>query len=71
MEKLFWTAYSNEERSKAISNIQTIISKYGDIIGFKFFSDISLTMTIEIKELRIDTLYDELKNIVGIDKMKN
>ena len=51
MENVFWIGYSNEERHSAISKIQSIISKYGDVVDFKIFSDISLSIKIEIDHL--------------------
>jgi hypothetical protein len=64
----FWTAYSNDERHSAIDKIQSVVSKYGDIIEFKFFSDISITLIIEIIESKIGKLNDELRDIIAIDK---
>ena len=64
----FWTAYSNDERHAAIDKIQSVVSKYGDIIEFKFFSDISITLIIEIMESKIGKLNDELLDIIAIDK---
>ena len=71
MENIFWTGYSNDERHASISSIKKVVSKYGDIVDFKFFSDISLTMAIEIEEFKIDTLYNELANIIRMDKFEN
>ena len=64
----FWKAYSNDERHSAIDKIQSVVSKYGDIIEFKFFSDISITLIIEIMESKIGKLNDELRDILTIDK---
>jgi hypothetical protein len=64
----FWTAYSNDERHSAIDKIQSVVSKYGDIIEFKFFSDISITLIIEIMESKIGKLNNELHDILTIDK---
>lgn len=67
----FWTAYSNDERHIAINKIQSVVSKYGDIIEFKFFSDISITFIIEIMESKIGKLNDELRDVIAIDKYDN
>ena len=64
----FWTAYSNDERHTAIDKIQSAVSKYGDIIEFKFFSDLSITLMIEIMESKIGKLNAELRDIIAIDK---
>lgn len=70
MENIFWTGYSNNERHASINTIENVVSKYGDIVDFKFFSDISLTMAIEIEEFKIDALYNELANTIRIDKFE-
>ncbi len=67
MENLFWTGYSKEERHSSIDTIKSIVTKHGDIVDFKFFSDISITMVIEIEEFKIDNLYNELAKNIGID----
>lgn len=67
MNNIFWTGYSNEERHLAINKIQAIIAKYGNLVDFKLFSDISLSMTIEIEEFKIDELYAELDKNIGIN----
>lgn len=71
MENIFWTGYSNNERHSSISTIENVVSKYGDIVDFKFFSDISLTMAIEIEEFKINKLYNELANTIRLDKFEN
>jgi|SRR6056297_1101888 len=68
MESIFWTGFSDDERHSAINKIQSVISKYGDVVDIHFFSDISLSMTIEIEEFKIDKLYDELTKIIGVQK---
>jgi len=70
MVNIFLTGYCNDDRHKAINEIQNVVSKYGDIIDFKFFSDISLSMVIEIKEFKIDELYDDLRNKLGMNKFE-
>ena len=70
MENIFWIGFSNDERHSVISNISRVISKFGDVVDVHLFSDISLSMTIEIEELKTDKLYDELSQIIGLQKFK-
>ncbi len=70
MGNLFFTGYCKDERQKGINDIQNVVSKYGDIIDFKIFSDISLSMVIEIKEFKIDELYDDLRKKLGMNKFE-
>jgi hypothetical protein len=60
MEMLFWSGVTNEERHPFIDRIQCVISKYGDIIDFKMFSDLSLAIKLEVPETKINDLYGEL-----------
>lgn len=64
MKNIFWTGFSNDERHSAISTITGIINKHGYLVDFKPFSDIALSMVIEVEEARIDTLYDDLAAIL-------
>jgi hypothetical protein len=68
MENIFWTGYSNDERHASINTIKTVVATHGDIVDFKLFSNISLTMTIEVEEINIDQLYNELADTIGMDK---
>ena len=70
MEKFFWIGFSNDERHSAINEIQNVISKYGCVVDFHLFSDIAISMTIEIDEFKIDILHDELTKIIGIQKFE-
>ena len=67
MNNLFWRAYSNEERHAAISKIQIVIAKHGDITSTQMFSDISLNIRIEIAELKVDALYNELSRDMAME----
>jgi hypothetical protein len=67
MINIFWTGYSNDERHTSINNINSVVARYGELVDFKLFSDISITMKIEIEECKIDDLYVELAAIVGMD----
>ncbi len=68
MENIFWSGFSNDERHSAIHKIQRVVSKFGYMVNFHLFSDISLSMTIEIEEFKIDKLYDELTKIIQLQK---
>jgi hypothetical protein len=68
MQNIFWTAYTDIDRHAAINQIQAVVAQFGDLIDIRLFSDISLTMTIEIEECKIDRLYEAIEMIIGIDK---
>ena len=67
MGTIFWTGYSSGDRHYTITKARETVAKYGDIVEFKFFSDISIVITIEIRERSVDTLYNELKAHMLLD----
>lgn len=67
MQNIFWTAYSDQERHAAINQIQSLVAQFGDLVDIRLFSDISITMTIEIAECKIDNLHHALANRLKID----
>lgn len=69
MKTFFWVGYCNNERIKAVKDIEKLINPYGYIVDFKLFSDISISIKIEIEELQIDSLYDALKTYLSLDNV--
>ena len=67
MNRYFLTGYCNHERTHAISTIEKIISRHGFVTDFKRFSDISLCLTIEIEERKVEKLYTDLKAFMSIN----
>ena len=61
---------STVQKLTTINEIQNVISKYGCVVDFHLFSDIAISMTIEIDEFKIDILHDELTKIIGIQKFE-
>ena len=71
VNKLNWQAFSNQERNKAIEELKRIIFKNdGYIINFNLFSDLALSLTIEIEENKILELYKELVRVIKISESK-
>ncbi len=71
MNRYFLTGYYDKERIIGISDIEKSINKYGFIIDFKMFSDISISMIIEIEEFKVDALFDELTSYMKMNEFKN
>jgi hypothetical protein len=67
MEMLFWSGVTNEERHPFIERIQCVISKYGDIVDFKMFSDLSLAIKLEVPGSKINDLYCELNKNLSME----
>lgn len=71
MNRYFLTGYYDKERIIGISDIEKSINKYGFIIDFKMFSDISISMIIEIEEFKVDALFDELTSYMKMNEFEN
>lgn len=67
MNRFYFIGYYENERIPGISEIETIINKHGFILDFKMFSDISLSMIIEIEESNVDLLFSDLKKIMKMN----
>lgn len=67
MDNFFWTGYCNRERITATSEIEKIVSGFGFITDFKQFSDISISLKIELEERNIDGLYEALSKYLRLD----
>lgn len=62
-----WEAYTNKNRHEMINKIQTMIMDHdGFIINFNRFSDMVLTLNIEIEENKIPGLYKDLSTISSL-----
>ncbi|MBD0825224.1 hypothetical protein [Aestuariibaculum marinum] len=68
---IFWKGYCNESKFIALDKINRIINNYGDIVDIKQFSDISITLKVELEELQIDRLYSDLKDYIKLDEFEN
>lgn len=66
-QKLNWHAYSNDDRNKIIEEVKEAISTSGGcILNFNMFSDLALSLSIEVEENRIQDLYKLLSYILKV-----
>jgi hypothetical protein len=67
LKKLNWEAYSSDDRNKTIEETKAIISRNdGYIMNFNLFSDLALTLSIEIEEHRIAKLHEGLSQVLKV-----
>ena len=67
LKKLNWQAYCGDDRNKAIELIKAAISNSdGCIMNFNIFSDLGLSLSIEIEENRINDLFTSLNNFLKL-----
>jgi len=67
MKKIYWTGISKDERIKAISEITEIVDRYAIILNFKKFSDIMLSLMLEVDENMLNDLSNDLKKIMIVE----
>lgn len=67
-KKRYWTAYTDLQRHIGIPIVETTISRWGHITDYKMFSDVVVTLTIEIEARKVDALYADLKAVVELDE---
>jgi len=71
MKNLFWTAYSRGDRHDTIRKLKETVAGYGDLVDFRFFSDISIVVTIEIQERNVNFLYGKLSELLSLDEAES
>lgn len=66
-KKLDWEAYTNQKRIQVIEEIKEGISMNdGCIVNFNMFSDLALSLSIEIDENKITGLYGSLNDVLNV-----
>lgn len=64
-----WQAYTKDDRQEVIRAIQnTISSNDGCIMNFNMFSDLALSLSMEIEENKIVELYQALNEVVTLEE---
>lgn len=66
MKRFFYTAISREDRLSAIPQLEECINRLGAIVDFKFFSDLSISLIVEIEERNIKPLHEQLQKLLDI-----
>ncbi|MCR9289157.1 MAG: hypothetical protein NXI23_17415 [Bacteroidetes bacterium] len=66
-KKLSWQAFSMKDRNEIIEKIKAVISNNdGYIIHFQMFSNLALSLSIEIEENKITNLHKRLSHIINL-----
>lgn len=70
LKKLNWQAYTNKDRNKSIEEIKkTIDDNEGCILNFTMFSDLAMSLSIEIQEKYILQLHKALSDTLRITEL--
>lgn len=67
MQNIFLTGYSQAPRHQSIESIKSWVAAYGDIVDFNLFSDLAISVKIEIPEASILPLHQALRSIIALD----
>ena len=67
MERFYWTGYCNKNRFQALPEIEKIIGSFGYILDFKEFSDISISMIVEVEQQKIAAFYESLQTYLKLN----
>ena len=67
MKKHYWTGFTKEERIKAIRDITNIVDRYAIILHFQKFSDVSLSLVLEVEECKLNDLQLGLNAILSLE----
>lgn len=69
LKKLNWQAYTGEQRNKVIEDVkESILKNDGCIVNFNMFSDLEISLSIEIEEYRIADLYTSFSKNLNISE---
>jgi hypothetical protein len=67
---IFWSATCPLSRVEGIMRAQEIISRFGYILDFRHFSDLEMSLVLEIAESNMAALYIELTGIMDLKSVK-
>jgi len=70
LKKLNWQAYTDGERNKVIEEVKDVISSSdGYILNFQMFSDLALSLSIEIEGNGIHTFHQAISSVLKISNL--
>jgi hypothetical protein len=67
MKRHYWTGLCREERVKALPEITRILDQYAIILNFQLFSDVSMSLVLELEGCNLSPLFLGLSNIMSVE----
>jgi hypothetical protein len=67
MKRHYWTAICTEERLKAMADLTRIIDQYATILNFQRFSDVSLSLVLELEANKVSELQIALREVLLLE----
>lgn len=71
MKQFFWTGISSKDRLVAIDEVTNLINGYGVLLNHQLFSDISISLVIEVEAKCIQPLWTALSEIMSVESKEN
>lgn len=65
----YWKGFGDEERHSTIYQIENIINQNGYIDDFHMFSDVAISLKINIEERYLEALHKELSGIIRLPEL--
>lgn len=65
--RIFWKGYTSKERNALLEEIKEMLLPVGFITDFHFFSDLSITLEIDIRGSQLPDLKTGLEKILNLE----
>ncbi|MBK6949963.1 MAG: hypothetical protein IPH16_19490 [Haliscomenobacter sp.] len=69
MNRYFWTGICRTERQEGINQIRDCIGRYGFLTDSRFFSDLAMSMQIELEERQVPACYSDLAGVIQLSPL--
>ncbi len=68
--RYFLKGFCGKDRAVGLREVEEIVNNRGFIVDFKMFSDIAISMVVEIEEQKVVALYQALKDYMTMSDLK-
>ncbi len=69
MNRYFLTGICHAERQEGINQIRDCIGRYGFLTDSRFFSDLAMSMQIELEERQVPACYSDLAGVLQLSPL--
>lgn len=67
MKRSYWTGMSTRPRTQAMAEITAIVDRFAIILNFQRFSDVSLSLLLEVEECKVTVFYETLQSVLMLE----
>lgn len=69
MNRYFWTGICRTDRQEGINQIRDCIGRHGFLTDSRFFSDLAMSMQIELEERQVAAFYADLAGVTDLSSL--